>query len=181
MMREAFEKYFEKLNCLYNEIFSSKPIISYIETINKEMIVSEIDDEGYVEWKPILQEETINQEEIESVIGFKLCKQLLEYYSSYLFASISGTYEGVKLEFAEVGLTNNIINTIKVAYLFGQSMYPNSEVLALGMAERDGDDGYTLYFDNKKELLFCHEIDTNNTIIISDSIEKVIGAMEASL
>ena len=48
-MKESFEKYFEKLNRLYKEEFGTKPSVPYSERWNKDLIVSEPDDEGYVE------------------------------------------------------------------------------------------------------------------------------------
>lgn len=49
IMKEAFDIFFEKLNRVYEEEFGTKPMIPYSEKWNRDLLVSEPDDEGYVE------------------------------------------------------------------------------------------------------------------------------------
>ncbi len=180
-MKESFEKYFEKLNRLYKEEFGTKPSVSYTEKMNKDLIVSEPDDEGYVEWEPKLQTEAIDWESIERELGFGLCEQLKEFYSTYSFADIDGRYNKMLISFDGINIVKGVEKMVRVAYEISQDDFPNSEVFAIGDAVIRDDDGYTLYFDNKDGRLFAREFDTNKTVEVSNSIAEVIANMEATI
>lgn len=178
-MKESFEKYFEKLNRLYKEEFGTKPSVPYSERWNKDLIVSEPDDEGYVEWEPKLQAEAVDWDSIEDGLGFKICSELKAFYSTYSFAQLDGEYKKISLCFDVVNLRESVIETVLDAYETAQYLFSGKEVFVLGMAESNDDDGYTIYFDNKNRKLFCYEDDTHNTIEFNESLAEVIANMDA--
>ena len=51
----------------------------------------------------------------------------------------------------------------------------------IGNAVVNDDDSFFIYFDNATGKLFCYESDTKNEVLLSYSIAKTIGSMEASL
>ncbi|PHU34427.1 SecY-interacting protein Syd [Pseudobutyrivibrio ruminis] len=181
IMKEAFDIFFEKLNRVYEEEFGTKPMIPYSEKWNRDLLVSEPDDEGYVEWEPKLQTETIGWASIEDGLGFKICEELKAFYSTYSFAQLDGDYKKISLCFDLVNLEENVTETILEAYETAQYLFSGEEVFVLGMAELNGDDGYTIYFDNKNRKLFCYEDDTYKTIEFNESLTEVIGGMEATI
>lgn len=181
IMKEAFDIFFEKLNRVYEEEFGTKPMIPYSEKWNRDLLVSEPDDEGYVEWEPKLQAEVINWDSIEDSLGFKICEELKEFYSTYSFADLEGRYNKILISFDGVNIVKSVENLVKDAYEIGKYDFPNSEVFALGDAVIRDDDGYTLYFDNKDGRLFAREFDTNRTVEVSNSIAEVIANMEATI
>ena len=87
----------------------------------------------------------------------------------------------ISLYFDAINLKKSVEETIKYNFDVGQTMYPNSEIFAIGIAEIDGDDGYTLYYDNKTGIVFCYENDTKNKMNVSDSISELIENMEADI
>ena len=179
MMKEAFDIFFEKLNRVYEEEFGTKPMIPYSEKWNRDLLVSEPDDEGYVEWEPKLQTDDIDWASIERELGFSLCEELKEFYSTYSFADLDGRYNKMFINFDGVNIKKGVEVMVRDAYEIGKDDFPNSEVFAIVDAQIRDDDGYTLYFDNKDGRLFAREFDTNKTVEVSNSITEVIANMEA--
>lgn len=177
-MKEAFETYFEKLNNVWKDGIGCYPMISEDEKNNKDLIISEPDEDGEVEWQPQLQKNEIN---FSSIINFDLCEELKGFYNTYSFFSLRGKIANVRLYFDPVNAIETVEDTIKKAFENGQYYYPNSQIFVLGVASIDEDDNYILFFDNKTGRLFCYEGDTKKEITISDSLAKTISLMEARI
>ena len=118
-MKQAFDKYFEKLNKVYLETFGTKPLVPYSEDLNKDLIVSEPDEEGYVEWQPRLQKEEVDWNRIENEIGFKINAELKNYYSIYSFSMIDGIWNNISLYFDAINLKKSVEETIKYNFDVG--------------------------------------------------------------
>lgn len=178
-MKEAFDKYFEKLNKLYAEEFGTKPTVSFSETYNNNIFISEPDEYGEAEWEPKLQETAIDWNRLEEELKFKICDELKAYFSTYSFAQLEGDFGKISLCFDPVDLEERVEDSVKNAYKTAQYLYPGSEIFALGMAEINDDDGYTIYFNNQNNKIFCYEDDTKKTVELTESLETIIGTMEA--
>lgn len=180
-MREAFDSYFKKLREYAMKELGTLPSVPYSEKGNRNIIVSEPDEEGYVEWIPKLQDEEIDWKSIEKELGFVVCDELKAYYSTYLFASLDGKFEGVYLHFDPIGDGEIIYDTVKRHFSDGQYYFPNSQTFVLGMAIVDEDDNYFIFYDNRTSGVFVYENDRHNTVVLTNSIADVIDSMEARM
>lgn len=178
MMKEAFDNYFKKLNRVWNELMNSGPMVSYSKDINKDLIISSPDEDGDVEWKPVLQQ-SYDFSSITKALGFDLCDELKAFYNTYYFFTLGGELDGKSLYFDSVGAKEPLETTIINAYENGQYYYPNSQSFVIGMACINENDNYILFFDNEDGKLFCYENETNSKVQVSYSLEETISLMEA--
>ncbi len=180
-MKEVLEAYFQRLQKLYSNLFSTLPTVSYSDRLNKSLLVSSPDEDGEVEWKPKIQDSSINWNSIESSLGFPVCAELKEYYSTYSFLALCGKFGECELNFYPINAVEPIPKTIIRNYQDGQHFFPKSQIFIVGNAKVADNDNYFICYDNKTSKLFCYESDTREDILLSYSMKKTINAMEACL
>lgn len=160
-----FCKYYERLMTLYNKEFRTKPTTIYCEGWNHDIITSEADADGYCKWKYCLQSEKVNLKPVERTLGFALSKNIKDFFTTYTFPRIScmvstNNIENIELTFFGVNYEKPTINCILQSHKDGNYYYKNAEVLLLGIANIDGDDGFSLFYDNKNDTLFLMNTNT---------------------
>ncbi|MBO4292720.1 MAG: SecY-interacting protein Syd [Lachnospiraceae bacterium] len=180
-MKKAFEKYFQKLDALYDKHFSTLPTVTYSDQLNKSLLVSEPDEDGEVQWKPQEQTDPIEWESIEKELGFSVCDELKAYYSAYFFLMMSGKIGDRLLNFYPIGATEPVQKSIDRNYHDAQYFFPETQIFILGNAKVGDDDNYFICYDNAENKLFCYESVTHEQIPLSDSISQTIDSMEACL
>lgn len=180
-MKTAFENYFSKLASLYRSTFGTMPTVPYVETLEKSLLIGDPDEDGEIQWAPKEQTSILSWSDIETQLGFKLCQELKDYYNTFYFLAVSGTFGSCELHFYRIDGTEPIEKTVLRNYNDAQYIFPKTEEFLIGNAVVNDDDSFFIYFDNATGKLFCYESDTKNEVLLSYSIAKTIGSMEASL
>lgn len=181
LMKRAYEKYFSRLDSLYFETFGTKPTVPYSETCNKKLYIGMPDEDGEIQWAPQEQRNVFEWDNVEREIGFALCQELKDYYNTYYFLSLVGTYEECELHFYKIDGAESLDVIALRNYEDAQCVFPNTECFLIGNASISDDDSYFIYYDNAAERLFCYESDTKKMFRMSQSMTNTIGSMEASL
>lgn len=180
-IQHAFDTYFKKLEVLYEKLFSSKPTAAYTDTLNKALLLSEPDGDGEVQWEPVRQTAAAAWSGIEAALGFPVCQELKEYYTTYYFLSLAGSFGSSDLYFYRIDGSKPLEDIVMLHYRDAQHVFPGSQCFLIGNAVVNDDDGYFIYFDNETGKLFCHESDTQNRVLLSYSLAKTIEGMEAGI
>ena len=180
-MEESFKSYFSRLNDYAENKFGTKPTVTYTDSLNKELFVSEPDEDGEVEWEPKPQKNVIDWSKLESVFGFSICDELKEYYSSYSFLMLYGKFGTSFLNFFPVNAVEPVDISVKRAFDDAKEVFPDSQIFLIGNATVNEDDNFFIYFDNKTGKLFCYDVENDKEILLSYSIRKTIDAMEARM
>ena len=175
----AFAAYFNKLNRLYYNTFGTNPTVPYSSSLNKELLISPPDDEDEVPWQPKEQLKKTDWSAIENALGFVLTQDIKEYYNSYFFLQLSGTFGSSELHFYPIDGSRPLDKIITQQYSDGQYVFPNTECLLIGNAIVNDDDSYFIFYDNAKGKLFCFESEKKQEILLSYSIAMIIQSMEA--
>lgn len=178
-IKQAFELYFEKLNEYYKETFGTAPSVTFTEALNKNMLVSKPDEDGEVEWQPLLCVHTQNWDAVEAALGFAVCDELKNYYSTYYFLSLSGKLNGNHLNFYLIDGAKDTEAVIMQHYNDAQTIFPGAQCFLIGHAVVNDDDSYFIYYDNRTGEVFCFESDTNQRVMLSHSLAEIISSMEA--
>ena len=176
----AFCNYFLKLESLYAETFGTKPTVPYSDSLDKEMLLGSPDEEGEIQWLP-KEQEKIDWQTVETDLGFSLKKELKDYYNTYLFLAMPGMINNCELHFYRIDGSEPLNRIVIRNYHDAQAVFPNTQTFLIGNANIDDDDSYFIYYDNASGEMFCYESDTENRVLLSSSIAKIIGNMEASL
>lgn len=181
LMETSFCNYFRRLQLLYNQEFSTKPTVSYSKELNSKLLIGNPDEDGEIQWLPIKQDQYLNWLLVEQRLRFTLRKEIKEYYNTYFFLVLSGSYKGCKINFYSLDGSKPIEQIIINAFEDAQYVFPQKSLLLIGNAVIDDNDSYFLFFDNDTGNLFCYESETNTKIVLSNSIAEVIGNMEACI
>ena len=103
-MKEALENYFTRLESSCQNKNGCMPKTVYVEKCDLHgiYIKSSLDHEGYAEWKPILQNQFIDFEQIEKELGFKINEQIKQFFTTYWFMQMDGNYNGNECYFNKI-------------------------------------------------------------------------------
>lgn len=91
-IKTALENYFLKLESLYFSTFGTKPTVPYSDIIEKSLLIGYPDEDGEIQWIPKVQTKIQNWDNCEERLGFVLCQELKEYYSTFYFLAVSGVF-----------------------------------------------------------------------------------------
>lgn len=155
-MKELFENYYKRLTKYYQEKFNSKPTICYLKEYDKKLVISEEDEDGYVEWQPVYLTQKVDFTKLEQKIGFEICKDLKDFYSTCLLGELSGKLDKQELMFSCITNRKKIISSVEQYYKDGQWLFPDSQIFLIGDAVVDGNDNWFICFDNLKKALFIY-------------------------
>lgn len=180
-IKAAFNNFFSKLDSLYSSTFGTNPTVPYTEDLEKSLLIGVPDEDGEIQWSPQEQTAKLDWINCETQLGFPLCQELKDYYNTFLFLAISGMFGSCELHFYRIDGSEPIEKVILKNYYDAQYTFPGTEIFLLGNAVVNDDDSYFLYYDNTTGKLFCYESETKNEVLLSYSIAKTIGIMEAGL
>ncbi len=180
-MKDAYKSYFAKLDALYQRAFGTRPTVPYSESFDRSMLIGAPDEDGEIQWVPKVQEHDFDWAPVEAELGFALCPELRDYYNSFFFLALSGSFGSSELHFYRIDGTEPLEKIILRHHQDAQHLFPGTECFLIGNAVVNDDDSYFIYFDNASGKLFCYESDTKKELLLSYSIAKTIGSMEAAL
>ena len=166
-MKDYLKQYFEKLKGLYLKEFDTMPKVPYFD--NCSLFISKEDEDGDAEWLP-LEIENIEIEEKE-----KLTEELIEFYSSYYYLSLIGTYKGIHFDFGIDMYSNELINNfIKNAIKDGEYYFKSDNYILIATACMDDNDNVLVFYDVKNRKVFLYDPDFEEKIGDIFELEEVI-------
>lgn len=177
-IKEAMTEHYTKLENLYMKDVGTKPSVSYTDQLNKALLISEPDEDMEVEWQLIAQP-AHDWTQIEEKLGFSLMKELKEYYNTFYFMDLSGTFGSSELHFYMIDGSKPLDDVVTLNYTDAQHVFPNSQMFLIGTASVNNDDNYFIFFDNNTGKLFCYDSEMNKQILLSYSIAKTISSLKA--
>lgn len=165
-MKELLEKYYLKLSKLHKEKFNSAPTVPFFEKADKDMIISEPDEDDYVEWKMMPVEDI-------DVSEFGLTDELKELYTTYRYFHLVGRLDGYDLYFEPIyGDVKKIISIIK-----SKGEYYKEGYFFLGTADKDGNDDLIMLYKDGEILMYDTDLETSKKL--NYTLSEVIDKMEA--
>jgi len=177
-MQYAFDIYFSKLKEFSLAEFGSKPTVSYDEGINKELIIGEPDNEGYIAWLPKKISTTFDFIPIEERYDLYLSEEIKDYYTTYLFLRLSGSFEGMELDFEPISEFSELSIIIERQIIDARYYFPNKQYILIGSGSDGDDDSFNIFYDNKDPKLVCVSTETERIKLINQPLSSVIQMME---
>ena len=177
-MENEFIKYYDKLCSIFKKEFGSLPIASYTDNVDPRIVLTPPDDEGLVAWKIVKQSHNQDWPTLERRLRFSINADLKDYYSSFLFLQLSGRIDTILLYFEPIYDENSVIDLVLRQYFDGQYVFPKTQIFLLGAAIVDGNDSYSIYYDNTKNKLFLFDFDTKQYTFLDFSIQEVVERIE---
>lgn len=180
-MKTAFINYFRKLQVLYEKTFRTRPTVSYTKELNPDLLIGNQDEDGEIQWAPVRQTKVPDWDFLARRLGFTLNEEIIEYYTTFFFLMLSGSYKGCKLNFYCIDGSKIVEQVIIRAFEDAQYIFPKQAFLLIGNAIVHDDDNFFILYDNNTGRLFCYDSETQKEVVLSYSLAEVIGNMEACI
>ncbi|MCL2080097.1 MAG: SecY-interacting protein Syd [Oscillospiraceae bacterium] len=177
-MKNTLEIYFQKQREYWQEKYQTFPQMPYSKAIDERMIVKDSLKDGYIQWQPIHQNNTVDFTALERKLNISIHPRIKEYFTSFWFLSMVGTIKGNILRFTAVPYGISIIDLVNESYRWGSTNFvENKKQFEFGFAKIGNDDSYLLYVDNDTASIRCIQLEENIELHLGD-LDKVISKME---
>ncbi|MBQ3565566.1 MAG: SecY-interacting protein Syd [Oscillospiraceae bacterium] len=185
-MKEAFDTFFEEMTQNHMKKWGVPPLA----TCNEErsptglFILETLDDEGYAQWNPKLQEKPVSFDNVEKELGFSIHPQIKAFLSTYWFLALDGIIQTSRGE-AELrlnGLTpySNLeeriisdFNNEETHYLHDHKYFLIGTFCSIG-----GNDSYLVQVNNDTGEVTAVEVMDKRSVKLADSIEELLMNMK---
>lgn len=185
-MKEAFDTFFEEMTQNYLNEWGVLPQAPCNEKSRPTglFLLETLNDKGYAQWKPRLQEKPISFDAVEKELGFSIHPQIKAFLSIYWFLALDGIIQTSRGE-AELrlnGLTpysdleERIISDFdneETHYLHNHKYFLIGTFCSIG-----GNDSYLVQVNNDTGEVTAVEVMDKRSVHIADSIEELLCNMK---
>ena len=185
-MKEAFETFFEEMTQNYLKERGIPPQAPCNEERRPTglFLLETLNDKGYAQWKPRLQEETMSFDNVENKLGFSIHSQIKDFLSTYWFLALDGIIQTSSGE-AELrlnGLTpySNLeeriisdFNNDETHYLHDHKYFLVGTFCSIG-----GNDSYLVQVNNDSGEVTAVDVMDKRYVHLADSIEELLMNMK---
>lgn len=185
-MKEAFETFFEEMtqNYIKKKGVPPKAPCNEAKFPTGLFLLETLDENGYAQWKPKLQEKPVSFEKVEKVLGFSIHPQIKEFLSTYWFlaldARLQTSSDNVILRLD--GLTPYIVLDERIESGFNneQTHYlSDHKYFLLGSyCVISGNDSYLIQVNNDTGEVTAVDVMDKRSVKLADSIEELLVNMK---
>lgn len=185
-MKDAFDMFFEEMTQNYINEWGVPPRAPYTEEKNPTglFLPETLDDKGYAQWKPKLQEKPVSFDAMEKELGFSIHPQIKAFLSTYWFLALDGIIQTSRGE-AELrlnGLTpySNLGKHIIFAFDNKETHYlHNQKYFLIGtFCSIGGNDSYLVQVNNDTGEVTAVDVMNKRSVHLADSIEELLCNMK---
>ncbi|PGS05453.1 MULTISPECIES: SecY-interacting protein Syd [Bacillus] len=172
-MKREMEQYFHKLFKEWKNYNHSLPKSVWIEEADSFIYVGEPDAEEYIFWKPIEKDLFHDFSDIEKELAVQLHHSIKEYYNSYWFLDLAGSYLEYNIEL------NSVIPGIELRdfYTFLQDYkkahHNELKNIPIGMECN----GLLVVVDNENGQVKIEDYEKGTFEVISNSLAELISML----
>ncbi len=185
-MKEAFDTFFEEMT----QNYMKKRGVPPKAPCNEEkyptglFLLETLDDNGYAQWKPKLQEKSVSFENVEKELGFSIHPQIKDFLSTYWFLALDGRIQTLsqKVVLRLNGLTpySDIHERIISSFDNEQTHYlsDNKYFLIGTYCMIDGNDSYLVHVNNATGEVTAVDVMDKVSVKLANSIEELLMNMK---
>ncbi len=185
-MKEAFDVFFEEMtqNNLKKKGFSPKALCNEDIHPTGLFLLDTLDEEGYAQWKPRLQNKPFSFENAEKELGFSIHPQIKDFLSTYWFLTLEGKIQ------SEHGIVRLCINgitpytvldsLIKCSFNSEETHYlSDHKYFLIGTyCMINGNDSYLVQVNNDNGEVTAVNVMDRISVKLADSIEELLINMK---
>lgn len=179
MIKDAIEKYYERLSKAWAESNNTLPLVPYNHKVPPIVYIGVEDDEGYIGWQLVKNDKVAGFSKLNLELGFDLHSDIKMYLLSYYFMDLSGEIkDGLEVIMTPITPLTNvetfILNRNNVTIENGR----DNQLIELGLVILNGNDSLLLCVDNSNGEVKWLDGETGDIEVISNSLENLINAMK---
>ena len=190
-VKEALEVWSERFIKYNMEKYGHLPQAVYIKGNDSGgmYIGGTLNDEGYAQWQPVPQNCHSDLSQTEKELGFALNEQVLQFFTSRYFISISGKFGGWTCCINGIRPNSDISALIKQSFEKSDTEYMNGYYFCIGDAESEKYGYVALYVSNADTSVIA--VDWNSiydcdkekpfsdfSIPVADSLAELLSRIE---
>jgi hypothetical protein len=185
-MKEAFETFFEEMtqNYLKKKGVPPKAPCNEEKYPTGLFLLDTLDDNGYAQWKPKLQEKPVSFDAVEKELGFSIHPQIKAFLSTYWFLALDGRIQtpSEKVVLRLNGLTPYSDLNERIIYSFdnAQTHYlSDHKYFLIGTyCVINGNDSYLVQVNNDTCEVTAVDVMDRRSVKLANSIEELLMNMK---
>ena len=185
-MKVAFDTFFEEMtqNNIKKKGVPPKAPCNEDRFPTGLFLLDTLDENGYAQWKPKLQEKTVSFDSIESELGFAIHPQIKEFLSTYWFLALNARLqtpnENVVLKLNALTPYTNLAEYIKSGFDNEETHYlSDHKYFLIGTyCMIDGNDSYLIHVNNDTCAVTAVDVMDKRSVHLADSIEELLCNMK---
>lgn len=172
IVKREMKKYFDQLIEVWENFNDSYPKMQWNEEATSTIYDGDIDEEGYVCWKPIEKNIIHDFEDIERELEITLHSSIKDYFNSYWFGELAGFYKSYNIILEPV-LPGIEINDFVIQLIgYKESHKGKLDNIPLGI---EGVNGFLVVVENETGIVKLEEFETGKYEFLSESIESMVS------
>lgn len=185
-MKEAFDTFFEEMTQNYLKERGIPPQAPCNEERHPTglFLLETLNDKGYAQWKPKLQENAVSFSKVEQELGFPIHPQIKDFLSTYWFLALDGRIQTSRGEASLRinGLTpySDLDTRIKFSFDNEETHYLHDHKYFLigTFCSIGGDDSFLVHVNNDTGEVTAVEVMDKRSVHLADSIEELLCNMK---
>ena len=185
-MKKAFDTFFEEMtqNCINNKMIPFKAPCIENNYPTGLFLLHTLDDEGYAQWKPKLQDKIVSFDTIEKELGFSIHPQIKAFLSTYWFLALEGILQNSrgKVHLRLDGITPYVILDIFIRNNFDNDethfLHEHKYFLIGTYCMINGNDSYLVQVNNDTGEVTAVDVMEKISVKLADSIEELLINMK---
>lgn len=185
-MKEAFDTFFEEMTQNYIKERGVPPKAPCDESFRPTglFLLDTLDNKGYAQWKPRLQDKIFSFDNVEKELGFSIHTQIKEFLSTYYFLSLDGKIQSSrgKVTLRLNGITPYTVLDRLIIYNFDSEethfMHDCKYFLIGTYCMIGGNDSYLVQVNNDTGEVTAVDVMDRISVKLADSIEELLFNMK---
>lgn len=177
-IENAMEKFFKLMLEGYENTSQGLPMVPKVDVNRAEIFVGEIDDEGWSRWKPMKKDTKEEFEIIEKLLKLTINNDIKEYFNSYWFLQLEGTFKKKDINLEPV-IPGKELNNFKDK-LQGYIEAHDGDTSYIPIGTED-DSGYLIVIENDTGIIKIENHDTGKFRTIAKSLYELINELKPSI
>ena len=173
-MKTVMSKYFARLLEVWRKTDNTLPMTVRLEEAEPFIYVGAENDDGWIQWRPIEKAAKHDFTDIETELGATLHRSIKEYYNSYWFCALAGSYRsrGVSLFPVVPGLApGDFVDRLRACK---DAHGGKLETVPIGL---EANSDLLIVVDNRTGYVFVEDHERGTFERLASSLEELIDGL----
>ena len=177
-INNVMKDFFDNMITGYEKTSQGLPMAPKIKVNNNDIFVGEVDEEGWSRWKPIKKDNKEKFEEIEELLNSSLNRDIKEYFNSYWFIQLEGTFKKKDISLQPVIPGAELKQFTQKLKAYIESHDGNTKFIPIGSED---DTGFLILLENDTGKIVKENYEKGSIKVIADSLSELINKLEPTI
>lgn len=170
--------FFEKMLTGYKKTSQGLPMAPKVEVNDNRIFIGEVEEEGWSRWKPIIKDYEEEFEEIEKLLNADVNKDIKEYFNSYWFIQLEGTFKKWDINLQPVIPGVELKEFVKKLKEYIEEHNGNTNYIPIGSED---DTGFIILLENRTGRIMKENYETGSIRTIAENMCELIDNLKPTI